>query len=477
MVSNASSRVSWAVLLLLASAVSGCMALPVSMTPSRSHSSRSLPPAESYLKQGDRHFKAGRYQEAKTAYYAAAMYEDAAVDGYFGLARVQEMLGDWGMAKYHYTRVLELKPSCAAALNNRGMIHRRQGDYDDALVDLNEAVRLAPDELQYRRSRSTAYRYAGRYREALDDYDAVLAKDPDDTDIRIERGRALMMLRRNAEALVELQRLLTAEPSNRAAREYLAYLFLSEGKLDRAAREAMAVLEQGGCRDEHGLRCAIIAMNALPETRRQEVSDLVVLEGNPSAWPYPIVRYFRSEIDASGLLKTTSNPAQRTEAKTWIGYSLVQAGKHRESYPYLTWAKSEGDRLAYERILAWVWLEQVPKSIRDELKSSGGRPTIRSLRAEPSRIRQGEKVTWIVEYTAGMKPLQWEQAWVLMKDGRGLFAERKRSFTVRSDATIQKVEYDFPTGVPGGTYTIRVRFRAATGDPWITKTARFQVTD
>ena len=49
-------------------------------------------------------------------------------------------------AKSHYLTMVWLDPKPATAYNNLGLVHLRQGQISQAIVQFNEALRIQPDE-------------------------------------------------------------------------------------------------------------------------------------------------------------------------------------------------------------------------------------------------------------------------------------------------------------------------------------------
>ena len=158
----------------------------------------------------------------------------------------------------------------ARALGNRGNARARQGGrMDDALTDLNAAIRMAPYSPDPVLNRGVVLEQSGRLEEAAADYRAVLAVLPDDPSAwnnlgntlgllgswveaeqcfakaaslapsfsfaAANRAAVLFQLGRDGEAVRELQRLLRRYPAFDDARAALAAVLWSRG--DRAAAE------------------------------------------------------------------------------------------------------------------------------------------------------------------------------------------------------------------------------------------------
>jgi tetratricopeptide (TPR) repeat protein len=71
-----------------------------------------------------------------------------------------------------------LKPDYVSALNNRGNIYIRKGEYQKAVADLNEALRLNPKYVYGYKSRAFFYERMGETERAAADRDKVKELDP-----------------------------------------------------------------------------------------------------------------------------------------------------------------------------------------------------------------------------------------------------------------------------------------------------------
>jgi tetratricopeptide (TPR) repeat protein len=71
-----------------------------------------------------------------------------------------------------------LNPKYVSALNNRGNIYIRKGEYEKALADLNEAVRLNPKYVYGYKSRAFLYDRTGEKDRAAADRAKVKELDP-----------------------------------------------------------------------------------------------------------------------------------------------------------------------------------------------------------------------------------------------------------------------------------------------------------
>ena len=71
-----------------------------------------------------------------------------------------------------------MKPGYVSALNNRGNVYIRKGEYEKALADLNEAIRLDPKYVYGYKSRGNLYERMGDKDRAAADRAKVKELDP-----------------------------------------------------------------------------------------------------------------------------------------------------------------------------------------------------------------------------------------------------------------------------------------------------------
>src|ERR1043166_726163 len=71
-------------------------------------------------------------------------------------------------------RAIRISPDYVFAYDNRGEIKRMRGEYDAAIVDFNMAIRLDPDFLAAYLDRGTAFKEMGNRKSARADFQTVL---------------------------------------------------------------------------------------------------------------------------------------------------------------------------------------------------------------------------------------------------------------------------------------------------------------
>jgi Flp pilus assembly protein TadD/TolB-like protein len=148
-----------------------------------------------------------------SAYYLAGRL-DAAERMFTDAARYPGMLGD--------------------AYSNLGAIAVRRGQVKEALWFLSRAAQRRPGKVQVRYNYALALRAAERYEDALGELEAAVKIDPNDAELRFVSGVVALRLGRASEAETHFQEALRIDPGHRDARHNLALLESVKGRSEGA---------------------------------------------------------------------------------------------------------------------------------------------------------------------------------------------------------------------------------------------------
>src|SRR5262249_26239873 len=78
-----------------------------------------------------------------------------------------------------------------------------------------------------------------------------------------------------------------------------------------------------------------------------------------SAWPLPVFRYLRHEIDAKALLDTACDNDKMTEARTDLGLDLMLTGRTDEAIEHFRWVQEHGNKDFGEYLIAVAELKRL----------------------------------------------------------------------------------------------------------------------
>jgi predicted O-linked N-acetylglucosamine transferase (SPINDLY family) len=126
-------------------------------------------------------------------------------------------VGDLAEAERLCKTILRKKPATPSALHLLGAVAIRQGRFEQALAQLDRAIRFKPDYAEALVDRGNILQVLNRPDEALASYDGALRLRPQDTETIYNCGVALVTLGRQAEALARFERVLALEPDHARA--------------------------------------------------------------------------------------------------------------------------------------------------------------------------------------------------------------------------------------------------------------------
>ncbi len=129
------------------------------------------------------------------------------------------------------------------ALGRRGHLYRETGQYEKALLDLDEALRIEPDEIRHLRVRSLTFSELGQHDRALADRHKAMTTKPDDADLLADRAREYRALGRYDDAVADLDRALEIDPRYAWALSMRGNVYSLLGRYEEALIDLTSALE------------------------------------------------------------------------------------------------------------------------------------------------------------------------------------------------------------------------------------------
>ena len=222
-------------------------------------------------------------------------------------------------------------PKYACAYHNRGYAWYGKKEYDKAIADYNEAIRLDPKDAMAYYNRGCAWSGKKEYDKAIADYNEAIRLDPGIAYAYYNRGVAFL-LSGSEKASDDARKDLELEGWRGGFSQY-AVLWGHFGS--RRAGKADAAR---GFLDDAAAKC------------------------DTSAWPYPVIRYLRGEIDPKALLAAATDTDKMTEARCYLGLDLTLKGQNAEAREHLLWVKEHGVPTFTEYTIAVAELERLEKA-------------------------------------------------------------------------------------------------------------------
>jgi tetratricopeptide (TPR) repeat protein/superfamily II DNA or RNA helicase len=138
---------------------------------------------------------------------------------------------------------LKIQPECPFTLSIRGDLYRRQGKLDEAFKDLNAALKIQPESPFTLASRSELYRKQGQCDEALKDMNAALKINPDHSNLLTLRSEIHKSQRKFDDALNDTNAALKIQPNNPSALALRGDVYRRQGKLDESLKDLNSSLK------------------------------------------------------------------------------------------------------------------------------------------------------------------------------------------------------------------------------------------
>lgn len=153
---------------------------------------------------------------AFVGYYFVYPYirDNVTTDGLYDQARELRQKGDCAGAIEKLNVILNREPRLEKARVSRGICYHREGRYDEALADYNEAIRVAPTSAPAVFDRGLLWLAKGNDDAALADFGKAIALDPKDADARVQHGQILRAYGRFDEAIADYEAAAALKPAD-----------------------------------------------------------------------------------------------------------------------------------------------------------------------------------------------------------------------------------------------------------------------
>lgn len=128
--------------------------------------------------------------------------------------------GNYDLAIADYSQIIEVNPGALIAYINRGRIYDRKGDYDLAIADFSQVIKIN-QEYEYFLIRGLCYRKNGDYNLALIDFTEAIKLNSKNYNIYIRRGLTYRLLFDYELAMKDFETALQIQPNNSIAKKNL----------------------------------------------------------------------------------------------------------------------------------------------------------------------------------------------------------------------------------------------------------------
>lgn len=231
------------------------------------------------------------------------------------------------------------------------------GQMDRALAGFNQALERDAANLPARLGQAMVLLKQQRYQDAFSSYDAIVQSYPAHSFAWNGRGLAAFNMENFDEALTSFQRATADHPVNGFFYESLAWTYLCQRDYSLAAttaKQSALMYQQNGETAAYPLLIAYFSQLEEGENEAARRTLYYALSNKPAnnAWPTPVFEYLAGGLSAIDLISFVTDPAQETEAHTYIGLNLRAQGELKQADSHLNWVATKGDQRVFEHTLA-----------------------------------------------------------------------------------------------------------------------------
>jgi len=148
-------------------------------------------------------------------------------------------------------------------------------------------------------------------------------------------------------------------------------VFLLTGS-EKAGDDERKLLELEGWRGEHSQYAVLWGYFGSRRAGKAEAArrflDDAAAKCDTAAWPYPVIRYLRGEIDQNALLAAATDTDKMTEARCYLGLDLAEKGKSAEAREHFLWVKEHGNPGFTEFTVALAELDRLERANQHRAK-------------------------------------------------------------------------------------------------------------
>ena len=266
-------------------------------------------------------------------------------------------------APAHFARRMVADPKDEDALYLRGLAHDENRDYARAIADFDAYLKLHPDSSTTMIARGNAWGHAQDHDRAIADYDAAIRLNPTAPAVFHNRGCEWRAKRNYGRALRDFDEAIRLGP------------YRVNGRMGRAV--TLMVARRAGCVE--GFRGVIDAESPDPELTpfaaifghlaARQLGDaeaarrFLADHGGKldAAWPHPVVRFLRDDLDEPTLLALADDDDKRTEARCFLGLDHALRGRPAEARAHFRWVKDHGNPAFTEYAVALAELDRLDR--------------------------------------------------------------------------------------------------------------------
>ncbi len=264
-----------------------------------------------------------------------------------------------------FTKALELKPDQADVFTLRGNVWESKREYDKAIADYTKAVRIDPNYAFAYNNRGNCWTAKNEFDKAIADYDKAIELDPNYTFAYANRGNAWRELNEFDKARSDYNRAIAIDPRYSLAYfQIVVYGYMYDTKI--VDETIVRQIKNCGPKDQFVIYSELYGRFAAQKSGRPDLAkkylDDAATSCDPKAWPYPVIKYLREEIDEHAALAAATDLGQKTEAHCYLGLDLAYRGRKDAAIDHFRWVEQNGVRTFSEYEVAIDELKKIDAS-------------------------------------------------------------------------------------------------------------------
>jgi tetratricopeptide (TPR) repeat protein len=244
----------------------------------------------------------------------------------------------------------------ASPLVTEGYALLEGGQPAKALIAFERALQADTKNLSARLGQAMIYAEQERHQEAFASYDVIVQHYPQHAFAWNGRGLAAFNLEDFDTALTSFHMATVDQPVNGFFYESLAWTQMCRGEFVDAAESAKKASLMYSRKGETSAYPLLIAYFSYHESgdAKNALRTLAYANKNKpvNQWPAPVIDYLSEKIGEADLISFVTNPAEETEAHTYIGLYLRLLGETDAADQHLQWVSQNGNAQVFEYTLA-----------------------------------------------------------------------------------------------------------------------------
>jgi tetratricopeptide (TPR) repeat protein len=244
----------------------------------------------------------------------------------------------------------------ASPLVTEGYAQLEGGQPAKALIAFEQALQADAKNLSARLGQAMIYAEQERHQEAFASYDVIVQHYPQHAFAWNGRGLAAFNLEDFDTALTSFKMATVDQPVNGFFYESLAWTQMCRGEFVDAAESAKKASLMYSRKGETSAYPLLIAYFSYHESGDAQNALRTLEYANKNKpvnqWPAPVIDYLSEKIGEADLISFVTNPAEETEAHTYIGLYLRLLGETDAADQHLQWVSQNGNSQVFEYTLA-----------------------------------------------------------------------------------------------------------------------------